>query len=430
MNSHRRTARAPNVSYESDFGRSVTFLEEYLTGNPAKIEGNTMNNHHPSLARTERFSLLIVATLAWLSFASLPYEVASLSSRFGVNEAIAGWIASAELLALAIAAVVAGRSIEFRDKRLLSVTAVAIAIAGSLLSTFAENSTTATVSRLIVGAGLGVLTATTNALPAMYKGPEKTYAQMLLTMSFMFSALMYCVPSAISEFGPRGFDFVELLLLVFVGLFSFGVPRAKLKRPVISSVSSSPKVMMPAGVMQVLVSIFAMFASQAVCWTFAEAAAQVLHLTEAEVTTAFTALALAQIPAALAATWLGTRLGYRLPIVIGLILLIAISFGMYVVPTRLLFLASTITLSAALTFTLPYVQALLAELDDTGRSAAIGGAILNLGAAAGPALGALFFSLGGLRYIGFSSAVLLVIALGLALSGVHLFQKTRTVSIA
>ncbi len=389
-----------------------------------------MNTHHPSLARTERFSLLIVATLAWLSFASLPYEVASLSSRFGVNEATAGWIASAELLALAIAAIIAGRSIEFRDKRLLSVMAVAIAIAGSLLSILAENSTTATVSRLVVGAGLGVLTATTNALPAMYKGPEKTYAQMLLTMSFMFSALMYCVPSAISEFGPRGFDCVELLLLVFVGLFSFGVPRAKLTRPIISSVGSSPKAMMPAGVMQVLVSIFAMFASQAVCWTFAETAAQVLHLTEAEITTAFTALALAQIPAALAAAWLGTRLGYRLPIVIGLILLVAISFGMYVVPTRLLFLASTVTLSAALTFTLPYVQALLAELDDTGRSAAIGGAILNLGAAAGPALGALFFSLGGLHYVGFSSAGLLVIALGLALSGVRLFQKTRTVFIA
>lgn len=62
------------------------------------------------LSSSQRICLLLLGALGWLSFPGLPYEVTSLTTRFNLPGSAAGWVASAELLALAGAAALFGRS--------------------------------------------------------------------------------------------------------------------------------------------------------------------------------------------------------------------------------------------------------------------------------------------------------------------------------
>ncbi|SOE98840.1 Predicted arabinose efflux permease, MFS family [Burkholderia sp. OK233] len=386
-----------------------------------------------ALTIRERLSVLLIGSLGWLSFFSLPYTVDSVTSKFYISESTGGWIASAELLALAVSTALWGRSIAHRDKRLLALVGLGIAAAGAVVSCWSPNLSINIVSRILLGFGVGMITACANAIPAMYKNPEKTYAQMLAMMAIVSAVVMFSVPSATGYLGPRGFDVVEFVLVICAAPFALMLPRAKAS---FSDFLGHPKMdrrvlgFVPSGVPSVLLAIFAMLGSQAVCWTFAESAAQRLHIESGVLTAAFITMALGQIPAALLAAWIGTRLGYRAPVVIGSLLLIVVSFGMYNVDSRLVFLISTGCMSAACCFTFPYLQGLLAELDASGRSAAVSGAAVNIGAAAGPAIGAFFFSLGGLNYVGLSSAGLLVASLAFALGGVSRFRKARSLVIA
>ncbi|MGB8417035.1 MFS transporter [Paraburkholderia sp.] len=386
-----------------------------------------MNTFHPRLGRIERLSVLAVAPLGWLSFLGLPYELTTITSGFGASESTAGWIVSAELLMLTAFAVLAGRSIEAQDKRILTLAGVVLAIVGATISILFDSLPMFIFARLIIGAGLGIVTAATNALPAMFSQPEKTYAQIVMTIALMFAALMYLVPAVIALTGPKGFEIVELLTLVILGGLSFGLPRAKLKPTSMTSVTSLER--MPRGVIYVLVSIFALFASQAVSWTFSEAAAHIVHLSDKEITTTFTVLALSQMPAAMLAAALGMRLGYRLPLTISLLLLVAACLGIYNIPSRWTFIPSAIAVSAIAAFTFPYLQALIAELDDSGRSAAVGGAVVNLGAAAGPAIGGVFYALGGLPFVGLTAAGLVAVCLGLALGAVRHRKEARHMAL-
>jgi len=71
------------------------------------------------------------------------------------------------------------------------------------------------------------------------------------------------------------------------------------------------------------------------------------------------------------------------------------------------------------TFTTPYLQGMLANLDDTGRAPALSGAAVNFGCAVGPALGAMLVSAQTVVPIGITSAILFSVGLGLGLSSLR-----------
>jgi predicted MFS family arabinose efflux permease len=387
-----------------------------------------MDIAHHRLGRREYFSILAVAPLGYLVFYGLPYQVASLISRFGLSEAVAGWIPSAELLMVALVAVIAGRSIETRDKRRLAMVGACVAAIGAVIAIVTDNLAIYVSAELAIGAGLGAVTAAGNALPALFSEPEKTYARIAMSMALMFAVLMYCVPVASNLLGPKGYEVVELAIIVILGSFSLGVPRAQLPRQ--SRASSARSNRMPRSVVYVLIATFGLYVSQAISWMFSELAAQVDHLSAGDMTTTFTVLALCQIPAAAIATRLGMRAGYRVPITIGMLLFIVGVLGVYEIASSWTYIPSIIVASAVGTFLFPYFQGLLAELDETGRSAVVGGAVINLGAAAGPAIGSVVYAQGGLLSIGFAAAGIFVISLGLVLSALRLWKSAQRLAIA
>jgi predicted MFS family arabinose efflux permease len=92
-------------------------------------------------------------------------------------------------------------------------------------------------------------------------------------------------------------------------------------------------------------------------------------------------------PAALLVAWWSTRSGRMLPASFGAV---ATAFGVALlwVPAALAYFAANIGLSVCFSLTLPYLLGVVAEMDNDGDMAAIGGFVNSLGLATGPAIAA------------------------------------------
>ena len=159
-------------------------------------------------------ALAVVSTSAWLSITLLPYEVSTLSVGYHVGPVGAGWIAAAELLAVACAASYVGQSIAGRDKRRLTILGVAIALGASIGCLFADHIVILIALRLLFGVGTGIIAAATNALPTLHEAPERLFAYMQLALGVVFGLAIFVV-GAVESFAGRGavfvVDFVFLL---------------------------------------------------------------------------------------------------------------------------------------------------------------------------------------------------------------------------
>lgn len=385
-----------------------------------------------NLSGAEAFAVQTVASLSWLCFLGLPYDLISLRERLSISEAVAGWITSWELMALALAAIVSVPFVAAADKRKMCITGLLIATVGMLFAALSSNLIAVIVGRTLFGIGLGIVTAAVTAIPALYLNPGRIYARIICMVAVLATVLMYSLPPVMASVGSVGLEYTELAILLVFGVSAAWVPVAR------NAVASCGNVIAKAGrhallkpgVPSAIVAIGALLGSQAVGWAFAGAAAESLNASVEQTSLAFTACAFMQIPATLLAVYIGNRSGYKPPVLAASICLVLISLGMYSTNSIQIFMISTALLGAFGAFALPYQQALLAELDDSGEGAAAGGASLNIGTAIGPAIGSASFSIGGLESIAVASIILILLSLILTYVGANRLNRAQSSKLA
>lgn len=354
--------------------------------------------------------LSLVGTLPWLSFMVLPYEISVMGTAFGLSQGHSSWIATAEMLALALSAVASARSVARKDKRLATGVGMAIASVGAAASLGTSTLALFVLARILFGGGLGVVAAATNALPADHKQPERIYAFMMVALALVFSALIYVTTPVIAQFGSSGLFGTELAMILAFALLLKWLPRGHIADGAARVVSTA----LPRGSRPVLAAVTLMFVAQAGTWAFADQAGIALGMSETYLTTLFTISAMAMLVGAAAAALLGLRLGLRIPLAIGFLVQVYIAVAIYCQSNTVLFAAGVVLLSASSSFALPYLQGLLAEIDESGRAVALSGAGINFGGAAGPLIGGVVSFVPGLAPLGIGLSLLLLIGLALA----------------
>lgn len=376
----------------------------------------------PVLAGVEKCAVLYIGALVWLPNVVLPYDVMLSMQRFALSEDHAGWLATGQLLVLALTTLGLARVVARLDKRrccVLASAAATLATGGLLL--WNGGMGVAVALKLAVGASLGVLVACSYSLASYYQRPEKIFAEVAITMALLYGAVMYLVPQVIARVGPHGAELVELAMLAAGLLLAWRMPVAQatgaLPRAdaVRLPVQTSGSARLPAGAGWMLASVFALFVSQTVSAGFAGPASAQRQLSPEALGTVFTVASLAQLPAALFITWLQDRVGPYPPIVGGLLLLVGVALGMYVVGGTWTFCVATGLINAGATIANPYMVALLGGLDDSGRSTALAGSLTNIGMALGPALAGVMAATAGLAAVGWLASALLVCAIAAAL---------------
>jgi len=350
--------------------------------------------------RLASFGLAMAGGLSWLSFLSLPYEISLLIDRFSITAQMASWIASSEVLALALAVSIAGWFLGRADRRLCLLVALAAALASDLVGIAPVGLAMVVASRIVFGLALGVVSAASNALAADHPVPERMYAYMMVGLSVIFCCVMYGEPMLAGAFRTANLPAIEAILIVAFGWAAFYVPRS-------SAAGRMPgsRVRLTLRLQFLLISIFILFLANSIIWAFADQAAAKLGIVATTVAPLFTVSGVLMLGGGLAATWLGDRRGYLLPLLIGAGAQAFSSIAIYSLQEQKPYFLGVLIFNATLVFALPYAQAVLAELDESGTAVSYSGAAVNFGGALGPAAGALFFPY-GFPFIGYSAAIL------------------------
>jgi len=358
-------------------------------------------------------ALAAVSTCAWLSITLLPYEVSTFSVGYHLGPVRAGWITAAELLALACAASYVGHSIAIRDKRRLTVLGIAIAAGAAAGCLLTDQWVVIIGCRLLFGVGTGIVAAATNALPALHQSPKKLFAYMQLALGVVFGLAIFVVGAVQSFAGRDAVFFVDLLFLLALAPAALLLPRGVLSDP--ASPNAHIEARLPEGAASSLAALGLMWIAQGALWAYAGTAGTEAGL-DGDSLLRWLSIAGFTTPfGAVAAAALGERRGYGAPLIVGFATQVLVALAMYCSFARPFYIAGVLISNMTTTFTTPYVQGVLASLDGTGRATALSGAAANFGAAVGPALGAMLVAQ-TVAPIGVTSAIMLFLSLGLALS--------------
>lgn len=346
-------------------------------------------------------TILVVLTgfVGVAPLAVLPVWVGGMVDHLGLSEQAAGTIVSANLFGSAVGMLIVAGLLQRIALLRLAVLGIGLEIVGDLASLFFDGALQLGCLRFIAGLGGGAVTATAVSWIAQQRHPEKGYGLFMMLQFGLGALILAILPYAV---GLNGVSVVYWIFIVFALVSLMLSPTLMLSRsaPVGDTKKSDITIgveekikMLPVLLSFVAIGLFE--AANSGVWAYIERVGLAIPLTRETLGGTLAVASLAGIPGALAVVWLGVRRGRLLPIVLGLLcgvisLLLLLSVG-----ELLLFLFVTMLLSAAWSFTLPYMQGIQAQLDPQGRIAVLGMFVVMVGVALGPALYGLVVGLGG-----------------------------------
>jgi predicted MFS family arabinose efflux permease len=371
--------------------------------------------------------LVLVTVTAFTSQMAVPLWVGAIIDDYGFSAETAGTVAAVEFGAVALTSfAIAARIHLFSVRRLLTIGLVLLIVANGV-STLVDSAATLTASRAVAGIGKGLVISAAFGLAGRSASPARSFA--LLNGGYtLFSALTYfVVPFAIKASGASGaFAFLCAATLLGACLLPW-IPVARAEQqatqgPAVKTQTSN------IGGLLALLALVVMVAGHSVIWTFIERLGIRSELSITDIGMILSAAALITLIGPAAAHILDTRIGYLLPVLIGVGVMMVLAAMLGTVTSAVVFMAAVPLFNIALLFAVPYLQALMSLADPKGRFAAAAGASMTLGAGFGAYVGGVSVTHLGLSHVATVSIAFMLIGVILVLISVRRFSATHATS--
>lgn len=376
-----------------------------------------MNSVARRVTRAEGRSLRLFAlsgayTVVMSALNVLPILVPALMSKFNLGAEEAGILLTLELFSIAAVPIVLARwAPRFSLKPLLCFGLI-VTVVGNILSVLASDCATMMVVRVVAGMGAGVLLLGTNTAMAHADDPVKDYG-FINTVGLVIAFLLcFIMPKANASYGLLGNYGLFIVLCFVASLFVLRLPAegSCLVDQKVATHSEKIDVSKPKVVL-LIVSLLLVQISYMAGYSFTESFGSRLGIST---TQAGSLLAVAQIFAfagTAAAARMGSRFGIRNPLLVSLAIQAMCLLGLTITTNPIIFVAMLFSCTFFYLFALSYQLGIGAELEHTGRLAALGGGVFYLGLSGGPLLGGYLLTAYGSASIGWSTAAANVLAI-------------------
>jgi predicted MFS family arabinose efflux permease len=368
------------------------------------------------------FVLIVGGALGWVDLILLPFMIGSVVDELGVSESTVGWLGAIEIGALTLTSFLIAARLHKVDFRGFAVLGIMLVILGNVLSIFISDFWQLCCSRILVGAGLGLIASIANALASLTAAPERTFALMQFGLASFASILIFLAPTMMSVYGLNGVFMLQIAVSVIVGALFFLLPARPYAIEAYSgNVEDSAR--MPVLAIFSLLSLACLFVGHSALWAFSERVADSLSIDSYAIGKVLAISAFLGLGGATFAYLLGMRVGYAWPVYAGFFLQLVLGFLMYSSRDISLYMTSVLFLNFGIVFVTPYMMSLLAEVDQSGRAPALGPAFVNVGSAIGPLYGS--FAVATAGYAGVSIATALAFIVGSII--ITLSMRSQTV---
>lgn len=341
--------------------------------------------------------------IGWLSLLGLPFLIGSAMTTLKLNEAQAGTLVTVEFVGIMFASLASAPFMGRADRRNLTWIGAALALAANVLSIFVDSYTSLLIIRPIAGLGAGIAIACGNAAVSNSRNPERFAGH----LSILSVALMVFIMLAFSRLGALwGIRGVYAGIAALILVMSFAVKY--LPRHPAEAITQAPHAAKAGGAtlrisgLLMLAAFFTFSLRDTLAWAFVERIGSEVGYTSQEVGNLLSVQAAFGVTGPLIASVVGSRFGVKTPLSIGIFLSGLVTFAIsHSAGSKVLYTLATTFQPSTYFFTLAYLTALAAELDDMGRVVAACGSALMAGVAIGPAVGgALIVAAGGYATVG------------------------------
>lgn len=358
-----------------------------------------------------------------LGFIALPFALGATIDGMGISTTQAGLLGTAEFTCIMLASFAISPFISRVPRRWVALAGIMVAIILNIVCATIHplSYNTALILRALIGAGCGITMAAGNATVANANDPERLSAQMSTgyVLLMMVSCLIF--PWAAENWGYPGVYLAQAAVMLSLCPFLMRLPQSPPKdveKPKHAEVTGNTNVI-AAGAILLAMLIFATRDMSG--WTFVERIGVNSGYTLHQVGQLLSFQAILGVAGPLFASFLGSRKGLTVPIVVGVLAAGAPYYLMLVVPgSKLAFTIAALFLAGTYFFAQAYLIALAAELDRKGRIVAAAGGFISGGSAIGPALGGYLidnFGYTGTSWASLAMVIATVVLARIALGG-------------
>lgn len=405
----------------------------YLTskGEAAKTVVNVMD---PGQHRRPTVIVLValLGTYGQTAIGVLPLMLSVWVEGRGFSETTAGLIGSLTLVGMTLGLAMSVLLLRYRTHAWIATAGVIIALSSDTISIFQQAAFPLAVMRTVAGLGYGLVVACVVSWFARHEAADRCFGTFMLLQLLVFAFLLSVIPLLEVRVGEAA----PYLCLIFLGIVSlFLVPLLKLNQPdpdVTPVEVNEPRPFLPKD-LPAPISIAAVLAPGIVLiaavgfWAFLQRFGISIGIPQKQLGTILGLITLSGIPASLAVIWIGSRFGRLVPVLIGLGGLLipmlmfasgAASLGLYVV--------GGILFTMSWSFSIPTIQAVQSDLDDSGQLAAISTMPQAIGSAIGPTAFAMASGAGGYSAGFFMMILLILVSLVVVIPPTLAIYRPRT----
>ena len=333
-------------------------------------------------AKLEVAAVCLGNALAGCASGTIPLWVAvTIDSRL-LSTSRVGWLASGELMLMAVSAVAVSAWGRRSGPRTTAAIAASVTVVANVVAMFPVASTLV-IGRLLSGLGMGALQASVTGVAARRPDAQRVLALMQAALVFLVSVVLFVSPDLIGQFGAAS------LFAIFsgVGLMTFvatliGLPTLTVSAAVDVRATSALRLAPILG----CVALGTMVLGQNTVWVYIIAIGTALGITPHTLGIVLAVVLPLAMLGPIAAHRLGERVGLFWPLLIGLVLMAVDVFFIVIATSPILFCITTATLITTAFFCAPYAIALVGRLDASGRFSSAAPAFAMTGGAIAPAL--------------------------------------------
>ncbi|WP_278441505.1 MFS transporter [Pseudomonas oryzihabitans] len=356
-------------------------------------------------------AIVIFAAIAPAMLMTAPAIATELATRWQLGNAQIGWLFFVELGAMSLATLPAYAWQSRCSWRHVALLAVLVAILGNLGSAWAQQYSTLVAFRFVTALANGTLMILCIASAAATPNPSRIYGLWVLGQLVFGAVGLAILPTLFTHYGLAG-SYVVLALLTLVAApltSAFAAGRGP-------NGGNRDRHLPSRAQLAGLLAVLAFYLAISGIWTFIASLAQAAGIDPGLSTPVLAAATIAGIAGAALATLLGQRAPRLLALFCGYLLLAAGILLLVGVPSYWRFAMAALLFKFTWTFVLPFVLAVLADLDRGGALMNHTNLVIGGGLALGPLVAGQVFDQQGSTALLTAALVAAGLSLGLILS--------------
>jgi predicted MFS family arabinose efflux permease len=347
----------------------------------------------------------------------MPILVGIAIDFYGLSTRSAGFLGATEMFGIAIGSILTVSAVNKIDRRMIALVGLSIVMFGNLSSLVLEGGQALFVCRFIAGIGGGILCAVVNAIIAATSKPGSRFGLVMSASLCYAAALLVIIATLISYFGPK----VLFLTMALVSVGGVIACRWLPSKGPVRTETQPQKIQSHQWHVLIVLGVWLLvYGGHIAIWTYQERMGVSLGVDRMLIGQVLGYTTIAGVLGAALAAIIGTRIGRVVPQVLALgvsvfaalLLVTADNLFVYAVASNLIMLSWY--------FGVPYLYALIAWLDPSGRVAALAATAFSIGAIFGPILAALmvqddqFVRVGWLGAIFYAACLIIIMPVALA----------------